>query len=309
MLDTVRLKFPISPTKEQLSNWQRHTRTLPTGAISEKYVYNPTVTDDNVMVKFTYYPVAYDAEPMLILETSLPKLIFGNNFQMIQSIDGAVKIGNMLLETIPHIPTLDLAEGILIRLDMCYNHQVGDSVADYINAIGHLNYPHRRTKFHLGEGAEFRSKHKTLKFYDKEREAGTPDAYGILRQEATIMQGKNIQKMTGIKKPKLPFITPHFVKEQMTADLERLRLLNNSIANRDTALEHLCTEYGSEAGIYYFGLLMTKLDKSKKRIADETEMHPRSLDRRLKKIVDSGIPLTLTDRDAPLPPLEIDLGP
>ena len=75
-----------------------------------------------------------------------------------------------MLDGIPHCPKLDLGEGILIRLDMCYNHQVGDAVEDYIKAIGNLDYPHRRTKHHRYEGVEFRAKHKTTKFYNKERE-------------------------------------------------------------------------------------------------------------------------------------------
>ena len=94
----------------------------------------------------------------------------------------------------PIFPKLDIAEGILIRLDMCYNHQVGDAVDDYIKAIGNLEYPHRRTKYHRNEGAEFRAKHKTTKFYNKERESGFAEAHGILRQEITLINGKDIQK-------------------------------------------------------------------------------------------------------------------
>ena len=111
----------------------------------------------------------------------------------------------------------------------------------------------------------------------------------------------------GKKKPTLLDITPEFIKEQLEDDLRKLRLLDNVIANKDKALQILCETYGSDAGIYYFGLLISRIDKSKKRISQETQMHPRSLDRRLKNIVDSGIAPTLTDREEPLPPLEIIL--
>lgn len=80
-----------------------------------------------------------------------------------------------------------------------------------------------------------------------------------------------------------------------------------TIANADTALQTLCNQYGSEAGIYYFGLLVSRLQKSKKRISQESNLHHRTLERRLKKIVDSKIALTLTDRSEPLPPLKIEL--
>ena len=72
-------------------------------------------------------------------------------------------------------------------------------------------------------------------------------------------------------------------------------------------LEKLSHAHGNLAGIYYHGLLLNKIDKSRKQIAQETRMHPRSLDRRLQQIVRDGIPLTLTDHDEPLPPLSIDL--
>jgi hypothetical protein len=202
---------------------------------------------------------------------------------------------------------LDLAEGILIRLDMCYNHQVGDAVDDYINALGKLEYPHRRTKYHLHEGVEYRAKHKTTKFYNKEHESGFTEAHGILRQEITILKGKDIQRFLHKPKPTLLDVDYEQVTEELKSDLEKLGLLNNSIANRNTALNTLCDAHGDNAGIYYFGLLMSKMDKSRKQIKQSMKTHPRSLDRKLKKIVDAGIPLTLTDREEPLPPLNIKL--
>ena len=306
MLDTIRVKYNLSPTKEQLSHWQRRTRTSRMGVELESYVYNPTITPDEVSVRYTYFPISYNEEPMLTLEVSLPKLIHGNNHQMIGSIEGTVQMGNLILELVPHAPKLDLAEGVLIRLDLCYNHQVGDLVDDYVKAIGYLDYPHRRTKYHRYEGAEFRSKHKTTKFYNKQQESGLPDAAGILRQELTILRGSNVAKVLGKKKPTLLDINKDLAVFQLRTDLDRLKLLEAPIANQDTALKTLCSMYGSEAGIYYFGLLSSRLQKSKKRISQESELHPRSLDRRLRKIVDSQIALTLTDRSEPLPPLKIE---
>lgn len=307
MLDTVRLKYPISPTEEQLKNWQRRTRTNSSGAEVESYVYNPVITEDEVMVKYTYYPAGYNMEPILTMEVSLPKLIHGNNHQMIGSIDGTIKMGNEILKLVNSAPILDLAEGVLIRLDFCYNHQVGELVDDYVRAIGNLDYPHRRTKYHRYEGAEFRAKHKTTKFYNKEVESKNPYAHGILRQELTILKGSNVAKVLEKKNPTLLDIDNEIAEAHLNADLTNLRLLDNSIANADTALKTLCEQHGSEAGIYYYGLLVSRLQKSKKRINRESNLHPRTLERRLRKIVDSKIALTLTDRSEPLPPLKIDL--
>jgi len=304
MIDTTRIKFRISPTPEQLKAWTKRVTTTPTGS-RESYIYNPKV--DEAVLRFTYFPIAYDGNPMLTLETSLPKLVLGNNYQMLGSMEGTIKIGNMMLEDLPHVPKLDLAEGVLIRLDICYNHQVGDAVEDYIKALGNLDYAHRRTKHHRFEGVEFRAKHKTSKFYNKEWESGFSEAHGILRQEITLMRGKDIQKMLGKKQPTLLDVSKEFAVEQLESELSILGLLGNSIANRDTALQTLCTTYGFDAGIYYFGLLISKLDKSRKQIVQDTKMHPRSLDRKLQKIREAGVPFTLTDREEPLPPLTIDL--
>ncbi len=303
MLDTIRVKYPIWPTPEQLQGWTHRITTTPTGT-RETYILNPTV--NQTVLRFTYFPIAYDGKPMMTLELSLPKLILDNNYQMLGSIDGTIKIGNLMLDNIPYVPKLDLAEGILIRLDMCYNHQVGETVEDYIKAIGNLDYPHRRTKHHRYEGVEFRAMHATTKFYNKERESGFAEAHGILRQEITLMEPKDIQKIFG-KRPTLLDVSKEKVIEVLQADLAKVGLLGNSIATRSTALENLCNIYGHDAGIYYFGLLTSKLDKSKKKIVQDTKMHSKTLDRRLKKIKEAGIPLTLTDQEEPLPPLTIDL--
>jgi 5'-3' exonuclease len=304
VLDTIRVKFPIAPTDEQLKGWTQRTTTTTTG-VNTVYMYNPVVGETTL--RFTFRPVDYTGNPMLSLECSLPKLIFDHNYQMLPSIDGTVKIANLMLADIPHLPHLDLSEGVLIRLDLCYNHQVGDMVSDYIKALGNLEYPHRRTKYHRYEGTEFRAKHKTTKFYDKEHESGLMEAHGILRQEITMLNPKDIQKLVGKSKPTLLDMTRERVTEELRNDLEKLGLLNNSIADQDTASDTLCETYGEYAGFYYWALLKNKITKSRKRIAKEAKMHPRSIDRKLKKIVDAGVPLTLTDREEPLPPLNIEL--
>ncbi len=305
MLDTVRVKFPIYPTDEQLKNWTLRITKSPTGE-RNAYIYNPIVGE--TALRFTYFPADYNGKPMLTLEASLPKLVLDNNYQMLGSIEGTIKIVNMMLSDVPHIPKLDIAEGILIRLDICYNHQVGDAVDDYIKALCNLDYPHRRTKGHRHEGVEYRAKHKTTKFYNKEHESGFIEARGILRQEITMLNPKDIQKFLHKPKPTLLDVSYEQIADELRSDLTKLGLLNNSIADQNTALKKLCAEHGEFAGFYYHSLLINKMNKSKKRIARESKMHPRSLDRKLRKIVlDTGIPLTLTDRKEPLPPLSIDL--
>ena len=51
-----------------------------------------------------------------MLEVSLPKLLFENNYRCLAALTKQSKMTNILLQRLPHIPNLDIAEGILIRL-------------------------------------------------------------------------------------------------------------------------------------------------------------------------------------------------
>jgi hypothetical protein len=307
MIDTVRLKFALAPTPNQLRSWDKHVRTKATGQTSYRYILNLELTADAVSVRCTHFPLDYSGEPLTTIELSLPKACYGNNFAMLETLDEAIARVNALLSEVEALPPLDIAEGVLLRIDPCYNHQVGPLVPDYINAIGRLEYPHRRTKHHKDEGAEFRSKHITTKFYDKARECGDHNAAGILRQECSYLSAKRIAKLVGKKKPTLLDVTPEFVLHLLRIDLANLKLDGAIIADRDTALKRLSDEHGPLAGPYYWGLLMAKQDTSRRQLCARTSLHPRSLDRRLRRITEAGIALAVTDTSEPLPPLEINL--
>ncbi len=305
MIDTVRLKFPVALSPSQLQFWDRQTRTKATGQVSHKCILN--LSTGGVSIRGTYYPHDYHDDPLLALEFSFPKVIYGNNYTMLGSLDEAIVQVNLLLSRFEALPPLDISEGVLLRIDPCYNHQVGPLVPDYINAIGHLEFPHRRTKHHMNEGAEFRTKLTTAKFYGKERECGDPRASGILRQEATYLSPKRIAELIGKKHPTLGDVSPRLMAELLRSDLAKLRLDNTLIADRDTALARLSAEYGPRAGLYYWALLKAKSDMGRLQLRSTTNLHPRSLDRILERITDAGLALTFTDSNEPLPPLEINL--
>jgi hypothetical protein len=316
MIDTIRVKYVRPMSREQLADWDLHTCFKPDLTISRRFILNTSLDlgppdgallGCRVSIRATYFPVDYQGNSILTIELSLPKAVFGNNFTMIRDLPAATATANQLLTRIPVLPPVDLAEGILIRLDACYNHQVGALVPDYINALGTLDYPHRRTKLHRNEGAEFRSKHATTKFYDKLQEAGHPDAKGILRQESTFLKAKRIAALIGKEQPTLADVTPDWVAAVLRSDLERLKLQDRTIADTDTALAVLCKTYGSDAGMMYFGLIKASQTTSKRALPAQTGHPPRRLDRRLKAITDAGIARTLTETHHPLPPLVIDL--
>ena len=84
------------------------------------------------------------------------------------------------------IPKVNLWFGILARLDVCYNHKVGELVPYYIDALQSLEYSRRKTGPWTTEGVQYKNKQMSTKFYDKEKESGNSEAYGILRQETTL---------------------------------------------------------------------------------------------------------------------------
>lgn len=288
MIDTIKVKFLVSLSEKRLNLWDHSSYKNSEGVTKHKYIYDYPI--DNYKYRFTYYPFSYTGDSQLNLEISLPKAVFGNNYTMVMDIPEALTVVNQKLKTIAAIPPLDLGQGILIRLDICYNYQVGDMVDDYVIAIGNLDYPHRNTQTYRYQGVVFHANKKKSKFYNKQVEAKTDKAYGLLRHEVTLSDPKDIQKFLNNPKPTLLDISLEQAKKFLEDDLKKLRLFENSIATRSTALKRLCETHGNDAGIYYYALLILKVDKSKKEIVNKTQMHPRSLDRKLKKIVNTGVP-------------------
>jgi hypothetical protein len=84
-------------------------------------------------------------------------------------------------------------------------------------------------------------------------------------------------------------------------------LLGNSIGTKNTALERLFSVYGVDEGLILFALLMAKnVMPSEEEICSIIGRTKRIFKRKLKKIFDAGVPLTITDYEEPLPPLYID---
>ena len=86
-----------------------------------------------------------------------------------------------------------------------------------------------------------------------------------------------------------------------------MEIFGRSIGTYDTTLKQLCDTYGTDAGFCYFGALAACVEyPSRDSVVSASAIHPRALERRLKKVLDAGLPLTMTKADKPLPPLIID---
>ena len=211
MIDIVRVKLNIYLEEEYLAYWEHTYKQKPNGR-RFRYCYLNLELENNVSIKCTYYPNNYVREPQLTIELSLPHIMFGNNFTMLYDIEKGISKANELLSTIPGLPPLDIGEGLVNRLDACYNHQVGDDLPYYIKALQSLKYPYRKTGPYTDQGVQFQSGEIVTKFYDKERECKDPRAKGILRQE-TQARKKALTRVTGIKTLKLQEISHNMLSD------------------------------------------------------------------------------------------------
>ena len=173
MLDTVCVGFNESPTLAQLEKWSYFMSRHPNGAGKVSYRISRK-TEKGAVIKGTYYPSSDRYRfPMTLFEFSLPKVLRGNNIELIYNdveLREAILEANKSIRNIVIFPVVDVGLGILTRLDVAYNYQVGEAVYEYIRALSNLEYSRRKTMPYLYEGVQYMSKSVTTKFYNKEGE-------------------------------------------------------------------------------------------------------------------------------------------
>ena len=319
MIDTVTLKFTTSPTQRQMRYWNVNQTHLPSGQVWKKHYINASLAY-LVPISMTYYPPGdlYTA-PALFVQLSLPKALFGNNVRLLSDeaeIALSARAANRLLRMKTWAPAIDLRKGILHRVDVTYDHQVGSRVQEYVRALQNLTYPHRRTMPYRHEGVQYYSKQTTTKFYDKAKEDGTGRGKGILRQETTLRHTNHIQEHMGIKDPTLRDITQDWVVETLDEDLRKLRLEETLIATSSLAMKLLVNRYGWIVGarLYSHWAARTTLPYNQiiayRRIKAGGEISSgdvkRGIQRDERMIAAAGVALTTVDGAVPLPPLRIE---
>jgi hypothetical protein len=311
MIDTIGFLFRIKIPKSNLDGWGYLESRRGRGfTIQHQLVVK---AKNGAPVAYTYLPYVLNGLPLLKVEFSLPHLVLGSNVAMVYNIEQAINLANVLLPDVPGIPKLDLWDGVVCRLDICYNHQVGDPVPYFIQALKSLEYPRRETITYSRGGVVFKNKQVLTKFYGKEKErleigdeGGAELARGILREETSLGR-KHIKKLAGKKEPILRDINLDMLITVLEEDLKALNLLDVSIGTADTTLEKLIEKYGELEGAIYEAYLRKKLViPSNEELARMLKMNPRTLERRIAKILEAGIPLTITKSEEPLPPLVID---
>jgi hypothetical protein len=303
MIDTLGIQYPFVMEKKDLEGWDYFSPGRNDGFIVWHRITVPT--SRGAGVTYTYYPYL-NIGSLLKIELSLPHLLFGNNISLVVDLKAGLDEANKLMPFVPGILAFDIWEGELYRIDFCYNHPVGELVSWYVHALQPLEISRRRTLPYTTEGVQYLNKQVSSKFYNKEKESENPLAHGILRQETTLRKAA-VKRLTGRKHPTLKDITIEMDLDALENEMRALGIENRRIGTYDTTLKLLCGKYGQYAGLYYFGVLVSKVEfPSVDVILSDSGIHPRSLNRTLKKILEAGSPLTLTRAVHPLPPLIID---
>jgi len=310
MLDTVKVRFPVKLLPSELIEWRRKDTGTESGYTDHLWVKEFRAPGTGAVVYGRYRPVDYHKRPCLSLEFSLPKVVYGSNLHMVLDIDSAIDEANQIFHDIPLLPWVDLRQGMLQRLDLCYNHEVGPShVAPYFNALSRLEYPHRETVHHLHGGVYYRSRYITTKFYNKERECGYSNAIGVLRQETSITGGSFIAASLGSDySPMLCDIRLEMAASVLRGDLERLRLDNVIVAGIWPGAEILIEHYGRKDGLMLIGFADLLRRYPRMEIPSLLGAGRSTMYRILGKFKECGLAPVLLDEEITLPPLRIDLG-
>jgi hypothetical protein len=307
MLDTICVGFHISPTMTQLENWCCFSARFPNGAVKVMYKV-ARKTEKGAVIKGIFYPSndRYSL-PMTLFEFSPPKVFRGNNIDLINNedelLEGILEV-NKSIRNIRIFPEVDIGLGQLTRLDYAYNHQVGESVYEYIRALSNLEYPRRKTMPYLYEGVQYMSKSVTTKFYNKEKECRDLAAHGILRQETTMRHSHVISRQFSRNPTRLKDIEFDKCIELLSNNLHMLGLENNPIYGKSSVHYILLETYGCKKGIELYGWWMERQTQTMDQLV-KAGMKKKIIQRQDKLIEDVGIPLTMSDTAKLLPPLVI----
>ena len=310
MLDTVRLLVGAEPTEEQLQEyWTRMETARPGGQTQVRHHYNP---DEEIatLPRLTFRPESYAGSPQISIEVSLPKLIFGNNYELLTDLAPAIEVLGAVLDADPAVPRMpEMAATALSRLDICCHYDVGDDLPHYIDTLARLEYPRRTTIRFNAETVEFRANSVKSKFYDKHAETEGACPPGILRHEITYHRARSIKTAFDTKRSvKLADVTIDSATELLTTDLKRLGIHEKPFATHALAIDRLCDEYGTTTGPRLYGVLCVYQHLGRGATAERIGVKRNAVSRLLAQVRKAGIATALTHGSSELPPLQVSFS-
>jgi len=258
-------------------------------------------------IHVVYYPQNWKGQPvpLLLFEMSLPKLVYGDNIHTISSPSSAIEKAHEIIRQYPYIPKVDLNKGILYRIDLCHNFQVGEFVPEWIRQLFKLEYPWRKTKpYYPTNGVRYHSGKASLSFYDKEEETNDSSAHGMLRMEASWEGRHQIGCLISRQKAMIGDFTSEVVATLLNAELAKLGILDQAPLDSLATLRVLMKQYGSEQGIRLFGHMQSRQIASSRELKAMGVPAP-TIYRSNKLIRDAGLSMSIAENKVALPMLVI----
>lgn len=206
MIDTLTIYTPEFRLLPDNKFRRQVTTEISSEKITGEKVFCNEVKGVNLTVKEDFETRA----PLLYVQSSLPKLLFGTSLYELKETDGAralEALSERLRESGVH--STGLANFELSRLDYCRNLTVERLPADYLLVLKNFELSRRNKQQFKGETLTFYNKSAELSFYNKVKEVrdkeDSPDIVSllkdrkedILRVESRLLKKKVIERELG----------------------------------------------------------------------------------------------------------------
>lgn len=304
-IDTIILKFHIDPSSRFFENWLQKPVVRKNVVLWDEYFEN-YYSENGTRIAVKYCPFdRYSSDTdLLFIQLSIPNLLYGCNHKMIDDRDVAIDKLQIEIDNIPELPHLDIRSGILYRLDICINLQVGENAKDYIQALFNAHFRRRKTMPYPREGVMFKTEKSgiALIFYIKFSECHHKDAKGILRVELSLRKKARIKDKLGKKSMTLNDIDKDDLYRAIYSEMKTLGLDKAIVCDRFEAENRLSEIYSPRQVRSLLGFLVELQTKTHIQIR-EGGTSRETICRYNKLLRGAGISNVSFDGKKSLPPL------
>lgn len=117
MVDKPKIRLPIFLNSHQLVNFTHNFKCEPNKTPINKYYLNTVARigkgSGDAPISFEYYPGDYQGNPALVMEFSVPRLMYGSNYHMIFSIGEAINTITPIFKAFSFLPPIDIGVGVV----------------------------------------------------------------------------------------------------------------------------------------------------------------------------------------------------
>jgi hypothetical protein len=296
MYDTVKISICQELDSRLLERFATlEMRISPLHPPIRRWFYN----SEDGLFRFTYY----EGERRILLEVSLPRLVFGHNLCLLINPSKAFeRWDEEIHRRLPFLPSCRM--WMASRIDFCWEFFVGDDVERYIQAGMRLSIPRHRTVTWFGQSVEWFAKSHSFAFYDKAQQiwdtygdgALARRAEGILRIESRIEGAGRIRRALKLGKGATlqDVLSVENARGILVRDLRRSKM-DLRISSFENLMDALTEIFGVSQGIRLYGFVIFVFVNRGREGAIQKGLSPRSFRHYSKMLRDAGIAPSVID--------------